>query len=70
MRRQDTFTLGVNYWPRKKAMYWWKDFERAENTVTFVGVSVSPDKNRPPICCSHLPHIRDICLFSIFRCCC
>ena len=26
MRQQDTFTLGVNYWPRKKAMYWWKDF--------------------------------------------
>jgi endo-1,4-beta-mannosidase len=24
------FVLGVNYWPRKKAMYWWKDFERAE----------------------------------------
>lgn len=20
-----TFTLGVNYGPRKKAMYWWKD---------------------------------------------
>lgn len=25
-----TFTLGVNYWPRKKAMYWWKSFDRAE----------------------------------------
>lgn len=25
-----TFTLGVNYWPRKKAMYWWKDFDRTE----------------------------------------
>lgn len=24
------FTLGVNYWPRKKAMYWWKDFDRGE----------------------------------------
>ena len=24
------FTLGVNYWPRKKAMYWWSDFDTAE----------------------------------------
>jgi endo-1,4-beta-mannosidase len=24
------FTLGVNYWPRRKAMYWWSNFERAE----------------------------------------
>jgi endo-1,4-beta-mannosidase len=24
------FTLGVNYWPRRKAMYWWSDFDRAE----------------------------------------
>jgi len=24
------FVLGVNFWPRKKAMYWWKDFDRAE----------------------------------------
>jgi endo-1,4-beta-mannosidase len=22
--------LGVNYWPRRKAMYWWSDFEAAE----------------------------------------
>jgi hypothetical protein len=28
MRPKDSFTLGVNYWPRKKAMYWWKDFDR------------------------------------------
>ena len=21
------FTLGVNYWPRRKAMYWWSNFE-------------------------------------------
>lgn len=25
-----TFILGVNYWPRRKAMYWWKDFDAAE----------------------------------------
>lgn len=23
----ENFTLGVNYWPRRKAMYWWSDFE-------------------------------------------
>lgn len=25
-----TFTLGVNYWPRRKAMYWWSNFDPAE----------------------------------------
>lgn len=24
------FVLGVNYWPRRKAMYWWKDFDATE----------------------------------------
>lgn len=24
------FLLGVNYWPRRKAMYWWRDFDAAE----------------------------------------
>jgi len=24
------FTLGVNYWPRKKAMYWWSKFDIGE----------------------------------------
>jgi endo-1,4-beta-mannosidase len=24
------FTLGVNYWPRRKAMYWWSDFDADE----------------------------------------
>src|SRR5690606_19159365 len=24
------FLQGVNYWPRRKAMYWWSDFEAAE----------------------------------------
>lgn len=24
------FVLGVNYWPRKKAMYWWSDFDEGE----------------------------------------
>ena len=26
----DPFLLGVNYWPRRKAMYWWADFDAAE----------------------------------------
>jgi len=29
------FPLGVNYWPRRKAMYWWKDFEPAEVAEEF-----------------------------------
>jgi endo-1,4-beta-mannosidase len=24
------FTLSVNYWPRRKAMYWWSDFDAGE----------------------------------------
>src|SRR5438093_6974808 len=24
------FLLGVNYWPRRKAMYWWSDFDVGE----------------------------------------
>ena len=26
----DPFILGVNYWPRRKAMYWWPDFDAGE----------------------------------------
>jgi endo-1,4-beta-mannosidase len=26
----ELFTLGVNYWPRRKAMYWWSDFDAGE----------------------------------------
>lgn len=26
----DRFVLGVNYWPRRKAMYWWSHFDAAE----------------------------------------
>jgi endo-1,4-beta-mannosidase len=26
----DPFVLGVNYWPRRKAMYWWSNFEADE----------------------------------------
>jgi endo-1,4-beta-mannosidase len=30
-----SFPVGVNYWPRRKAMYWWKDFERDEVAAEF-----------------------------------
>jgi endo-1,4-beta-mannosidase len=26
----EPFLLGVNYWPRRKAMYWWSDFDEGE----------------------------------------
>src|SRR5690348_14483734 len=26
----DPFILGVNYWPRRKAMYWWSNFDAQE----------------------------------------
>lgn len=26
----ESFTLGVNYWPRRKAMYWWSNFDLGE----------------------------------------
>ena len=26
----DLFLVGVNYWPRRKAMRWWKAFDRGE----------------------------------------
>jgi endo-1,4-beta-mannosidase len=26
----EPFVLGVNYWPRRKAMYWWSSFDQAE----------------------------------------
>src|SRR6476661_1852521 len=26
----DPFLLGVNYWPRRKAMFWWSDFDAGE----------------------------------------
>jgi endo-1,4-beta-mannosidase len=29
------FVLGVNYWPRRKAMYWWSDFDRGEVRADF-----------------------------------
>jgi len=39
MTQRADFTLGVNYWPRKKAMYWWKDFDRAEVGAEFAEIA-------------------------------
>ncbi len=41
----DRFPLGVNYWPRRKAMYWWSDFDRGEvaeefDVIESLGMSV------------------------------
>lgn len=30
LRPGDPFVLGVNYWPRRKAMYWWRGFDAGE----------------------------------------
>ena len=39
------FTLGVNYWPRRKAMYWWSNFDAGEvrkefSVIKEIGMSV------------------------------
>jgi endo-1,4-beta-mannosidase len=39
------FTLGVNYWPRRKAMYWWSNFDAGEvreefNIIKEIGLNV------------------------------
>ena len=41
----DPFRLGVNYWPRRKAMYWWSDFDEGEvagefDVIASLGMSV------------------------------
>jgi endo-1,4-beta-mannosidase len=33
------FTLGVNYWPRKKAMYWWSNFDQGEVREEFAVIN-------------------------------
>jgi endo-1,4-beta-mannosidase len=35
----ERFRLGVNYWPRHKAMYWWADFDAAEVADEFDVIS-------------------------------
>ena len=37
----DPFPLGVNYWPRAKAMYWWSDFDRGEVAEEFDVIAVA-----------------------------
>ncbi|MGH8872155.1 MAG: glycoside hydrolase 5 family protein [Acidimicrobiia bacterium] len=42
---EDRFLLGVNYWPRRKAMYWWAAFDRGEvaeelDVIASIGMSV------------------------------
>ena len=32
------FTLGVNYWPRHKAMYWWSNFDEGEVREEFATI--------------------------------
>ena len=39
MSQHAAFTLGVNYWPRKKAMYWWKDFDASEVASEFAEIA-------------------------------
>lgn len=41
----EPFVLGVNYWPRRKAMYWWQDFDAGEvreefATIASIGMSI------------------------------
>ena len=33
------FVLGVNYWPRRKAMYWWSDFDAQEVREEFAQIA-------------------------------
>ncbi|HEX2924099.1 MAG TPA: hypothetical protein VHS28_08745 [Chloroflexota bacterium] len=33
------FVMGINYWPRKKAMYWWKQFDAGEVRAEFAEIA-------------------------------
>lgn len=35
----ERFVLGVNYWPRRKAMYWWRDFDAGEVAEEFAVIA-------------------------------
>ncbi|MFU8888010.1 MAG: glycoside hydrolase 5 family protein [Trueperaceae bacterium] len=37
--RDDAFVLGVNYWPRRKAMGWWADFDAEEVRSEFAVIA-------------------------------
>jgi hypothetical protein len=34
----NSFILGINYWPRRKAMFWWSDYDRAEVQEEFASL--------------------------------
>jgi endo-1,4-beta-mannosidase len=36
---EQPFTLGINYWPRRKAMYWWSDFDIDEVREEFAVIA-------------------------------
>jgi len=42
MKEGETFTLGVNYWPRRKAMYWWSQLKAGEVRDEFARLTVNP----------------------------
>lgn len=72
----EPFILGVNYWPRRKAMYWWSEFEAAEVLEEFalirslnlnlVRIFLLWDDFQPqpdtvsPACLNHLGTVCDI----------
>lgn len=33
------FSLGINYWPRRKAMYWWYQFDPGEVRDEFAHIT-------------------------------
>ena len=37
----EKFTLGVNYWPRRKAMYWWSNFDAGEVLEEFTVIRIN-----------------------------
>jgi endo-1,4-beta-mannosidase len=39
--RSERFRLGVNYWPARKAMGWWADFDRFEVAADFARIAAS-----------------------------
>ena len=39
MESDDSWILGINYWPRRKAMYWWKDFDPGEVHEEFAQIA-------------------------------
>jgi endo-1,4-beta-mannosidase len=68
------FILGVNYWPRRKAMYWWNEFDAEEvreefNIIAGLGLNVVrifllwEDFQPTPteVSTAHLGHLGQVC---------